>query len=144
MKDYSKKKCTLCKKLELITRELYQIEYVLKSGSPTLLWKLISTSVGLSEWFADNVTEDEDGVFTFQWGKVYQKAERISVSAGYFVRYHWVEDPDSYYFELHIDLSELTGGIVLHVTDFAEPAEINSSIGLWNSQIDTLMRRTGM
>ena len=127
-----------------MTRELYQIEYVLKTGSPTVLWKLLSTPSGLSEWFADNVTEDGEGVYTFQWGKSEQKAERISVSPGYYVRYHWVEDPDSYYFELHIDYSELTGGIVLHVTDFAEPSEINSNISLWNSQIETLMRRTGM
>lgn len=127
-----------------MTRELYQIEYVLKNGSATLLWKLISTPSGLSEWFADNVDEVETGVYSFQWGKSTQKAERISVSPGYYVRYHWLEDPDSYYFELHIDHSELTGGIVLHVTDFAEPSEVNSSIGLWNSQIETLMRRSGM
>jgi len=127
-----------------MARELYQIEYVLKNGSTNVLWRLISTPGGLSEWFADNVTEEETGIFTFQWGKTTQKAERISISPGYFARYHWVDDPDSYYFELHIDLSELTGGIVLHVTDFSEPADVNSSISLWNSQIDALMRRTGM
>jgi hypothetical protein len=126
-----------------MTRELYQVEYVLRNISPTLLWRLISTPSGLSEWFADDVTEDRNGILSFQWGNTAQKAEKISVSTGN-IRYHWIEDPDSYYFEFHIDQSELTGGIVLHISDFAEPGDLNSSIGLWNSQIDTLMRRIGM
>lgn len=125
-------------------RELFQIEYILKNGSASMLWKLISSPAGLSEWFADDVTEDKEGNYTFQWGKNSQKAERTSLITGTSVRYHWIEDPDQYYFELHIDHSELTGGLILHVSDFAESDELNSSIELWNAQIENLIRRTGM
>ncbi|MDP4277171.1 MAG: START-like domain-containing protein [Bacteroidota bacterium] len=126
-----------------MTRELFQIEYVLNNSSAAILWKLISTASGLSEWFADNVEEKED-ILTFQWGDSKQEAERISINHGVSVRYHWCDDPDIYYFELSIDTSEITGGIVLRVTDFAESSDRNSSIELWNSQIEVLMRRTGM
>lgn len=128
----------------VMTRELFQLEYILKSGSASLLWKLISTADGLSEWFADNVSDDGGGIFSFKWGDSIQKAEQTSLNTGISVRYHWLDDPDQYYFELHIDHSELTGGIVLHVSDFAEPEDQNSNIELWNAQIDTLIRRAGM
>lgn len=126
-----------------MTKESFHIEYVLKNGSPNILWKLISTASGLSEWFADNVDEKDD-VLTFQWGKSHQMAKRISVVNGVSARYHWCDEPDKYFFELRMDASEITGGIVLRVTDFAEPSDINSSMKLWNSQIEELMRRTGM
>lgn len=48
-------------------KEAFRLEYSLK-GSVPVLWKLISTPNGLSEWFADNV-QAEDSIYTFQWGR---------------------------------------------------------------------------
>jgi len=126
-----------------MAKEQFQIEHILKNGSAHQLWKYISTAAGLSEWFADDVNERE-GVLTFRWDNTTVQAERVAVNNNVSAKYHWCEDADNYYFELRIDHSELTGGVVLLVTDFAEPSEKNSSIELWNSQIEILIRRTGM
>lgn len=124
-------------------KEAFQIEYVLRKGSGNQLWKLISTPSGLAEWFADDVDQRDD-VYTFYWEKTPQSAERISQSQGHYIRFHWVDEPDTYYFELRIDQSDITGDTVLRITDFAEPSEQNSSIELWNTQIEILTRRTGL
>lgn len=127
----------------IMTKESFQIEYILKKGSASLLWKLISTPSGLAEWFADDVDQRED-VYTFYWDKTPQSAERISQNQGHYIRFHWEDEPDTYYFEMRIEQSDLTGDTVLRITDFAESSELNSSIELWNTQIDILARRTGL
>lgn len=61
------------------------------------------------------------------------------------VRYRWVdeEDPNAY-FEFIIHNIELTGSTALEITDFTEPDEKADSIGLWDSQVETLKRTLGI
>lgn len=143
MPECQKKISTLCKNKSYMKKDLYKIDYVLKKGSASMLWKLISTPSGLSEWFAEDVEQNEN-IFTFRWDDASQNAEIISVTPGTAIRFHWEDEPDDSYFEFQIDYSELTGAIILSVTDFAEPADKKASIELWNSQIETLARRSGM
>ena len=124
-------------------KKAFTIEYILKKGSVQVLWKLISTPNGLSEWFADNV-EADDSIYTFQWGKVSEQAEVVSMTQGESVRYRWLDEPDNSYFEFKIQHSELTGNISLWVTDHAEPYDKEDAINLWNSEIEKLMRRSGL
>lgn len=131
------------KKSGIMVKEAFQLEYVFKKVSSHLLWNLISTPSGLSEWFADDVDE-RDGLFTFHWDDSSQKAVRIAKNNGIYVRFRWNEEPETCYFELRIEQSDLTGDTVLRITDFADASEKNSSIELWNSQIENLSRRTGL
>lgn len=124
-------------------KEAFRIEYILKKGSVPVLWKLISTAHGLSEWFADSV-QAEDSIYTFQWGKVYEQAEVLSSVQGESIRYRWLDEPADSFFEFSIQSSELTGNISLWVTDHAEPEDKEDAINLWNSEIEKLMRRSGM
>lgn len=130
-------------KIRNMKKTPYKIDYVLKNGSTAVLWKLLSTPSGLSEWFAEDV-EQNDKIFTFKWENASQKADLVSINPGISIRFHWEEDPDDTYFEFQIDFSELTGAITLSVTDFADSLDKKGSMGLWNSQIETLARRSGM
>jgi uncharacterized protein YndB with AHSA1/START domain len=131
------------RKIRVMKKELFQIDYVLKNGSASLLWKMISTPSGLSEWFAENV-EEKNKIFSFQWGNSIQNAKMLSITPGAAIRFHWEEETDDSYFEFRFNHSELTRELVLSVIDFAEPSDKKSSIDLWNSQIETLTRRSGM
>lgn len=124
-------------------KELFQIDYELKNGAAALLWKMISTPSGLSEWFADDVEQNND-VLTFRWGNSSQKAEIVSINPTSSARYRWEDDPEDYYFEFRIDHSELTRDVILTIIDFADSSEKKGSIELWNSQIEALTRRSGM
>ncbi|MDD2560506.1 MAG: START-like domain-containing protein [Bacteroidales bacterium] len=124
-------------------KEAFRIEYILKKGSVQVLWKLISTPNGLSEWFADNV-QSEGSIYTFQWGKIREQAEVLSVVQGESIRYRWMDEPADSFFEFSIQHSEMTGNISLWVTDYAEPEDQEDSVNLWNSEIEKLMRRSGM
>jgi hypothetical protein len=125
-------------------KEELHIEYVFENASKVNLWNHIGTAIGLSEWFADNVV-DAGKTFTFAWKNNSMDAELISISLHNYIRFHWLEDenPDSF-FEFRLHKNELTGGMMLEVTDFALPEEKEESITLWDKQVKDLKRLLGL
>ena len=122
----------------------FEIEYQLKAASLNILWNSISTPLGLAEWFADGVTVNNTE-YTFSWEKNEQTAFLIQSKPNVSVRFQWEEDADSdYYFELRIDILEVTGELALVITDFAEKGEKEDLVLLWNKQIEILRRKTGI
>ena len=62
------------------------------------------------------------------------------------MRFRWNNESDKAdktYFELRIQVSELTDTTNLVVTDFSELDEVEESKILWNSQIESLKRILG-
>jgi len=127
-----------------MSKEKFHIECVFNKGGKTSLWNYVSTPAGLSEWFADEVTAD-DNVFTFVWDNYPSKAELLAVSSGNFIRFRWLEDETSdTYFEFRIHKNELTGGLLLEIVDFATPEEKDDAIVLWENEIKILKRILGL
>jgi uncharacterized protein YndB with AHSA1/START domain len=125
-------------------KKKFNIEYPLKSASVNILWNSISTPLGLAEWFADCVTVRDDE-YTFSWEQHEQTAFLTHTKPNVSVRFQWEEDKDSdFYFELKITVLEVTGELALTITDFAEPADKEDSILLWNKQIEVLRRKSGI
>lgn len=99
------------------------------------MWNHLTTALGLSAWFADEVIIN-DNLYTFKWSKEAQEATVIDSKPENFIRYRWVDEEDeSAYFEFIIHTIELTGSTALEITDFSEPGEKKDSINLWDSQV---------
>jgi uncharacterized protein YndB with AHSA1/START domain len=125
-------------------KDKYRVEFVFEKVGKSMLWDYISTSAGLSEWFSDSVSSKGD-VYTFIWGKSSADAEIKAVNQGNYIRFHWLDDENpNLYFELRLQKNELTGDVVLEITDFAERNETASAISLWESQVKTLRRSLGL
>ena len=122
----------------------FSIEYSLDNSSSTILWNSIGTPLGLSEWFADGVTVSGNE-YVFSWDGNEQTAVLQQLRPNSYIRFHWVDDGDlDTFFEFKIVSPEITGGLILVVTDYAEPSEVDDLILLWNKQIEELRRKTGM
>ena len=119
----------------------YSLEYTFKS-SPKILYNCISTPSGLSEWFADDVNIRENE-FTFIWEGAEQKAELVTSKASEYVKFRWLDEPDDTFFEFRIQRDELTADIALVITDFADDAEKDEAVLLWDSQINNLKHVIG-
>jgi uncharacterized protein YndB with AHSA1/START domain len=121
----------------------FELEYMFNC-SPKVLFSRLCTPEGLSEWFADNVTVEGD-VFKFYWDKAESKARLSALKENKMVRFEWLEreDEESNYFEFRIIVEELTGGVALIITDFAETEEKEDTIYLWDTQINDLKRILG-
>ncbi|WP_299556013.1 START-like domain-containing protein [Seonamhaeicola sp.] len=114
-------------------------------ASPQLLFQYISTPSGLSEWFSDNVNSRGE-LFTFIWDDSEEQAKLLSKKSGERVKFRWVtdeEDGQSYYFEIRIQVDEITKDVSLMITDFAEEDETEEAKMLWENQIADLKHVLG-
>ena len=124
-------------------KEKFHIEYVFDKVSKRSLWNHLTTPPGLSSWFADSVNIIGD-TYIFSWDKTQEKALVLNMKPDFWVRYKWEYEVENVYFEFRIHTIELTGGVALEITDFAEPSEKMDSISLWDSQVDALKRTLGV
>lgn len=120
----------------------FELEYVVRT-SAGILFELLTTPSGLSEWFADDVNI-RDGIFTFFWDGSEQKAKLLGFKEEKYLRLAWMDKPDGYYFEFRVERDELTGDISLLITDFADEAsDQQTSKLLWDSQVNKLLNVLG-
>ncbi|MDN3708003.1 START-like domain-containing protein [Myroides ceti] len=122
----------------------FELEFAINS-SPQLLYQYIATPSGLSEWFADNVNSRGE-FYTFIWGDSEEKAKLATKKTDEKIKFRWLDEDDSdtdYFFEIKIVRDELTKGVTLLVTDFAEEDEIEDQKLLWENQITDLKKVIG-
>ncbi|MBC2846174.1 START-like domain-containing protein [Winogradskyella flava] len=125
-------------------KEKYEMEFVIQA-SPSLIYQYISTPSGLSEWFADNVNSRGE-LFTFIWDGSEEQAKLLTKKSGERVKFRWLSDDEdgaSYYFEIRIQVDEITKDVSLMITDFAEEDEIDEGKMLWDNQISSLKQVLG-
>ena len=120
----------------------YEMEFPIHA-SPSLLYQYISTPSGLQEWYADNVNSRGE-FFTFIWEGSEEVARLVSKKKSEFIRFQWEEDKDTdYYYEIYIQVDEITKDVSLMVTDFAEEDELEEGKMLWDNMISELKHILG-
>lgn len=120
----------------------FEIEFTIHA-SPQLIYQYISTPSGLSEWFSDNVNSRGE-LFTFIWDDSEEKAKLISKKTGERIKFRWLnEDDQTSYFEIKIQVDEITKDVSLIITDFAEEDEVEEAKMLWENQISSLRQVLG-
>lgn len=125
-------------------KEKFEMEFVIQA-SPALIYTYISTPSGLSEWFADNVNSRGE-LFTFIWDGSEEQAKLLSKKSGERIKFRWLVDDEEgnpYYFEIRIQVDEITKDVSLMITDFAEDDEIEEGKMLWTNQISSLKQVLG-
>ncbi|HAW19944.1 MAG TPA: hypothetical protein DCX14_07165 [Flavobacteriales bacterium] len=123
-------------------KQKIELEFSVKS-SVRILYQCLSTSTGLSEWFADDVTIKNDQA-RFEWDGSVEEAKILGKKQDLFIKYQMLEDEGTdYYFEFAIRIDPLTGDVGLFVTDFAEEDEVDEQSRLWESQINELRHILG-
>ena len=121
----------------------FEMEFVIHV-SPSLLYQYISTPSGMSEWYADNVNSRGE-FFTFIWDGSEEKAKLLTKKKNNErIKFRWMEDDGTdYFFELRIQVDEITKDVSLMVTDFAEDDEVEEGKMLWTNMISELKQILG-
>lgn len=121
----------------------FELEYPVKSSVKVLYDSLVDSSK-LTEWFCDDITIHENGnKLEFFWEGSGQMAEIIGKKDNQFIRFHWEDEEDETYFEMRIQIDEITNDVALMITDFAEDDEVEESKMLWDNQIKDLFINLG-
>lgn len=120
------------------------LQYPLNGNTRNIVWNFIGTTGGLEAWMADKISE-KDGIYTFQWGKdESREAELLGRREGVYIRFHWLDEGPKTYFELRINVSELTQAHVLEITEISRDEEEEDLRQMWESQMDELRRVAGL
>ena len=121
----------------------FELEFPIHA-SPQLLFQYLSTPSGLSEWFADNVNSRGE-LFTFIWDDSEEQAKMLTKKSGERIKFKWLDDEDdnSVYFEMRIQVDEITKDVSIMVTDFADKDEMDEAKMLWENQISDLKHVLG-
>jgi hypothetical protein len=126
----------------MTSKNKFSLEFPMNS-SVRILFNQISSPSGLSEWFADNVNlRGKD--YTFFWDGDEQTAELLSKKNNIGIKFRWEDEPKDTYFELKIQIDDLTQDVSLIVTDFAEDEEDEEEAKLlWEKQVEKLRQSIG-
>jgi uncharacterized protein YndB with AHSA1/START domain len=134
---------TLKTKKKLFTAD-YEIHASIK-----MLYPYIQTASGLAEWFADDVTiNNEDKSFTFFWDNEEHKAMQVAHRTNHFVRFEFVPESkeDKHgpsYFELRLEFNDLTQSVYLKISDYSDFDDLRELNDLWDGLIEALRKTVG-
>lgn len=112
--------------------------------SPSLLYNYIATPSGMSEWFADNVNSRGE-YFRFIWDGQEEAAKIVKRVSGERARFQWdYDEGEKKYFELRIQVDEITKDVSLIITDFGDDEdEVEDQKMFWENQITSLKKVLG-
>jgi hypothetical protein len=80
------------------------------------------------------------------WDGYEEEATLLSQKANQYIRFQWqtdIEEEIDSYFELAFSIDPMTQAIMLTITDFAEAGDKESSILMWEQQLQKLRRLIG-
>lgn len=125
----------------MFEKKKFTIEYEIKS-SPRILYSFLNEPNGLTQWFADDVSINNQ-VYTFTWDGEQQTAKLLAIKENKLVRFRWVDDDPEYFFEMEIIQDELTNDVALSITDFAAEDAISERKLIWDNQVEYLISTLG-
>jgi len=129
------------------SKKLYTNDFEVHA-SIKMLYPYIETASGLSEWFADNVNINPEKVFTFEWDQEEHRAKMTGHRANHFVKFEYLpetkeDEKDPSYFELRLEVNELTQTTFLKVVDYSDFDDLNELEDLWEGLVENLRAVVG-
>ena len=134
--------------LSMSNKKLFTADYEIHA-SIKMLYPYIQTASGLSEWFADDVTiNNEDKCFTFYWENEAHKARLVAHRTNHFVRFEFLpenqdDERDPSYVELRLESNDLTQSVYIKIFDYSDFDDLKELRDLWESLIETLRKIVG-
>lgn len=116
------------------------------NASKKMLYPYIYTASGLTQWFADDVNIDEDKIYNFIWDDEDHKYRMAAHRTNSFVKFESIldqEDEDPNYFELRLEMNELTQSVFLRIVDYTENSDEEELQDLWESMVFSLKEIVG-
>ena len=118
------------------------------NASKKMLYPYLFSASGLSQWMADDVTINEDKVFNFIWDDEDHRARMVSHRTNHYVRFEFLpeteeDEDDPSYFEIRLEVNELTQSVFIKVLDYSDMDDTEESMDLWQSLVDNLKETVG-
>ena len=114
------------------------------NASKKMLFPYIFSASGLAQWLADDVNINEDKIYNFIWDEEDHKYRMASHRTNSFVKFESTDDDeDPNYFELRLEMNELTQAVFIRVVDYTDNSDDEELQDLWESMIFNLKEIVG-
>ncbi len=128
-------------------KNLFKADFEIHA-SIKMLYPYIDSASGLSEWFADNVTISPEKIFTFTWENESHKAVLAAHRTNHYAKFQYLpeskeDETDPPYFELRLEVNELTQTTFLKVTDYSDFDDMEELQDLWEGLVENLKKVVG-
>jgi len=130
-----------------MSKHLFTADFEI-NASKKMLYPYISSASGLSQWFADDVTINEDKVYNFIWDEEDHKAKMVSHRTHSYVKFEFLpeteeDEDDPAYFELRLEVNDLTQTVFIKITDYSDMDDNEELFDMWEGLIDGLKETVG-
>jgi len=118
------------------------------NASRKMLFPYLYSPSGLAQWFADDVTINEDKIYNIIWDGEDHLARIASHRTNSFVKYEFlppgnVDENDHAFLEFKLELNELTQTTFLRITDYSENQDEDELQDIWESMVNHLKETVG-
>ena len=120
--------------MERIQQEL---EFPLKA-SPVIIYDYLSNTSNLTQWFCDDLKAKSKDTYIFMWEGEERVATIEKKVRGKLVRWSWNDAPKGEFVQIEVIKDDMTGDVLVRVTDFCDADEAESNIELWEADIEHL------
>ena len=125
----------------------YTAEFEVRANN-RMLFNYLVTPAGLAQWFADQVTLDENKNFNFVWDNRPHIARITAQRLNRYVKFEFIPEnnlssADLSYIEFKVDMNELTQSSFLKVTDYSDIEDEQDLRELWTHLVSNLREIVG-
>ena len=123
----------------------FEMEYEI-NASRRMLFPYVSTAAGLAQWFADDVTIDDDKIYHFIWEGDSHRAKLVAQRANNYVKFEFIDDKisgESAYTEIKLEENELTQTVFVKIFDYTDIDDAEEARELWDNLIHNLKEIVG-
>lgn len=118
------------------------------NASKKIIFPYLSTASGLSEWFADDVTIDQDKHYHIVYDGLDHHARVVSSRTNHSIKFEFFDpsmpdEEDHAYVEFRLEENELTQTLFLKVIDYSDAYEDDEQEKIWEGLISTLKEIIG-
>lgn len=110
-------------------------------ASKKMLFPYLNTAGGLAQWFADDVSIDDDKVYHFHFDGEDHPARMITQKLNSHVKFEFLDDEDeedNSYMEIRLEQNEITESVFIQITDYSDWEDENDIREIWEGLIDEL------
>ena len=118
------------------------------NASRKMLFPYINTASGLAQWFADDVTINQDKIYTFSWNEEQAHARLAAQRLNKFVKFEFLNEAsdttaENPSVEIRLEENDLTGTVFLNVNDSVTADDEEEFRAIWNQMADNLREIVG-
>ena len=127
----------------LMTKSKFVYEFEI-NASKKMLYPYLNSASGLSQWFADDVTINEDKVYNFVYEDEDHPARMTHHRTNSYVKFEFLdEEEDPSYVEFRLEENELTQSVFIKVIEYSDFDDKEEQAEVWENLLLSLKEIVG-